>query len=79
MSSGKELERSDFEAQYNSSSSANLPQEMTLVQIERDRIERVLIAANYNISKAASMLGLSRAALYRRLEKYSINKDKIEL
>ncbi|MFI3280333.1 MAG: sigma-54 dependent transcriptional regulator [Rikenellaceae bacterium] len=50
--------------------------DMTLEQIERQRIEKVLIDSKYNISKAAMLLGVSRTALYRRLEKYSIPYNK---
>lgn len=35
-------------------------------------IEKVLVKTEYNISKAAEELGLSRASLYRRIEKYNI-------
>ncbi len=75
MSGGNILERSDFESQYANPTQSNTTHELTLEQIERDRIEKVLVAANYNISKSASMLGVSRAALYRRLDKYSIKKE----
>jgi DNA-binding NtrC family response regulator len=44
----------------------------TLGDLERDAIERALTAHAGNISRAASALGLSRAALYRRIEKYGL-------
>lgn len=43
-----------------------------LSDIEKNTIEKVLIKHNHNISKSAEELGLSRAALYRRIEKYDI-------
>jgi DNA-binding NtrC family response regulator len=43
-----------------------------LSDIEKTTIEKVLIKHDYNISKSAEELGLSRAALYRRIEKYNI-------
>lgn len=46
--------------------------ELQLSEIEKKSIEKVLIKNNYNISKSAEELGLSRAALYRRIEKYEI-------
>lgn len=76
VSPHRRLERNDFEAQYNNSVSNNAQHELTLEEIEKERIENVLVSANYNISKAASMLGISRAALYRRLEKYTIKLDR---
>lgn len=44
----------------------------TLDAIERERIAETLTACGGNISRAAALLGLSRAALYRRMEKYDI-------
>jgi len=45
---------------------------MTLEEMERAMIEEALRQHAGNISHAAETLGLSRAALYRRLEKYGI-------
>lgn len=44
-----------------------------LSDIEKNTIEKVLAKHQYNISKSADELGLSRAALYRRMEKYNIS------
>lgn len=43
-----------------------------LADVEKATIEKVLQKHSFNISKAAEELGLSRAALYRRMEKYEI-------
>ncbi|HEX8810464.1 MAG TPA: helix-turn-helix domain-containing protein [Terracidiphilus sp.] len=40
--------------------------------MEAQLIRKVLRRCNGNISQAADALGLSRAALYRRIEKYGI-------
>ena len=40
---------------------------------ERDLLEKTLREAGGNRSKAAQLLGISRSALYRRLEKHGIN------
>jgi len=45
---------------------------MTLEQVERQMIERSLAQHEGNISQVAKALGLSRAALYRRLEKHGL-------
>ena len=45
---------------------------MTMDEVEKAMIEKSLRHHDGNISKAAESLGLSRAALYRRLEKYRI-------
>ena len=45
---------------------------MTLDEIEKAMIERCLAHFDGNITHAAEALGLSRPALYRRLEKYGL-------
>lgn len=49
--------------------------EIQLSAVEKSAIEKILIKNNNNISKTAEELGLSRASLYRRLEKYNINTN----
>ena len=43
-----------------------------LSDLEKTAIEKSLVKFSGNISKAAEELGLSRAALYRRMEKYNL-------
>jgi DNA-binding NtrC family response regulator len=45
---------------------------MSIDEMEEQLIRRVLRRCDGNISQAAESLGLSRAALYRRIEKYGI-------
>jgi len=45
---------------------------MTLEQVERHLIEKTLQQHQGNISRVAKALGLSRAAVYRRLEKHGL-------
>ena len=45
---------------------------MTLDEIERKTILQALERYQGNLSQVALSLGISRAALYRRLEKYEI-------
>ena len=45
---------------------------MTLDEIERQTILQALDRYKGNLSQVATALGISRAALYRRLEKYNI-------
>jgi len=45
---------------------------MTIEEVEISLIKRAMLLYNNRISKAAQILGLSRNALYRRLEKYRI-------
>lgn len=82
--SGKDvLERPDFEmtmamdarAEQREEASPLLPQvgAMTLDDMEKAMIIKALNHHGGNISRVAAALGLSRAALYRRCEKYGIN------
>lgn len=75
--SGKSrIEASDFE-NYGIMSTArpagNGP--VTLEELERQTISRALERHGGNLSKTAQELGISRAALYRRLDKYGIAYD----
>lgn len=54
---------------------SNNADDFQLSDVEKNTIERVLYKNNYNISKSAEELGLSRAALYRRIEKYDLNNE----
>ena len=76
--SGKEvLDATDFESQYQrhdeSTSTASSFAGMTLDEIERQTILQALERYKGNLSQVATALGISRAALYRRLEKYDIS------
>ena len=48
------------------------PGSMTMDEIEKAMIEKCMVFYAGNITKVAEALGVSRAALYRRLEKYGI-------
>jgi DNA-binding NtrC family response regulator len=47
---------------------------MTLEEMERSMIEKAMAHYNNNVGKVAESLGISRAALYRRLEKFGIKR-----
>jgi DNA-binding NtrC family response regulator len=47
-------------------------EDMTLEEVERALIQKALARYNGNVSQAAQALGLSRSALYRRLEKHGL-------
>lgn len=72
------LEVSDFESavamEAPDSSKTTLPDvgSMTMDEIEKAMIEKSMRHHDGNITRVADSLGLSRAALYRRLEKYGI-------
>jgi len=48
------------------------PDNLTLDHLEQEIITKTLKKHNNNISKSANELGLSRSALYRRMDKYNI-------
>ncbi len=74
--SGKDtLDVSDFKSQNIQSAEAPTVKNMeglTLEEVERQRILQALAQYGNNLSQVASALGVSRPALYRRLEKYNI-------
>jgi len=74
---GKEtLDASDFKAQnIHSTEPATLKNigGLTLEEMERQRILQALEQYGNNLSQVATALGLSRPALYRRLEKHNID------
>ena len=47
-------------------------EEMSLEEVEKHLIQRTLARHEGNVSKAAEALGLSRSALYRRLQKFGL-------
>lgn len=69
------LDKRDFQAQY----TGEIPTETesvrsTLETSERINIEMAIAKSGGNLSRAASMLGISRQALYRRMEKYGMKQ-----
>ena len=73
MSDGDELKTQDFfflkgERNVHSDTSSVL----NLEEVERNTIKRAIDIHSGNISKAADELGLTRASLYRRLEKHGL-------
>ena len=72
------LDASDFDAQYIRHNDQKAAEStsfigMTLDEIERQTILQALERHKGNQSQVAMALGISRAALYRRLEKHNIN------
>ena len=51
---------------------SSMPGSLNLDQLEKQMIERALRMHHFNISMAAAELGLSRGALYRRMEKHGL-------
>jgi len=70
------LTSADFEKQYEQSpgkiSTGKPDSVLPLEEMEKTMILKALELYGYNYSKVATVLGLTRQALYRRLEKYGI-------
>jgi two-component system NtrC family response regulator len=74
VSTNNPLQASDFQQQYQGTSSKQSTdaEGLTLDEVERIAIEKAYEKYHGNISQMAAALGLSRQALYRRMEKYNI-------
>jgi len=71
LSSGEEIEAANLSIGSHRPGAAT-EENMSIDEMEVALIRRVLRRCDGNISQAAESLGLSRAALYRRMEKYGI-------
>ncbi|WP_141276751.1 sigma-54 dependent transcriptional regulator, partial [Myxococcus sp. CA005] len=72
MASGDEVTQEDLLLKRAGREGMARLEEMTLEEVERYLIERALARHEGNVSEAAKGLGLSRSALYRRLQYYGI-------
>lgn len=69
------LTDTDFRGQYvETPASGNIivQSDRKLDEVERQSIETALAKSGGNVSRAAGLLGISRQALYRRMEKYGV-------
>jgi DNA-binding NtrC family response regulator len=71
MASGERLRARDLGLQAPAPTPGSL-EEMPLEDVERVLIQKALARYGGNVSQAAHALGLSRSALYRRLEKHGL-------
>ncbi|MGZ3872678.1 MAG: sigma-54-dependent transcriptional regulator [Mucilaginibacter sp.] len=84
VSKNNELDIEDFRSQLDLSpvkkGNIQLPGigTLTLEEVEIEMIKRAMEYHKNRISKAAAALGLTRSALYRRLDKYQIPYDETE-
>jgi len=73
MSDGNEIHEVDLQLSQQRFTQNNvLPDEMALSNMEKMMVEKAIEKHKGNISRAAAELGLTRAALYRRIEKFGI-------
>ena len=72
MAQGKTIRISDLGLRAASEDGVGTLEDMNLEEVERLLIQKALARYNGNVSHAAKALGLSRSALYRRLERYRL-------
>jgi len=71
ISIGEQIQASDLGLESDKAGSAKI-EDMSLEEVEYLLIKKALARHSGNISHAAEALGLSRSALYRRMEKYGL-------
>jgi DNA-binding NtrC family response regulator len=71
MAMGPHIRAEDLGLRGRGDGAARL-EEMTLEEAEKYLIQKALARYQSNVSRAADALGLSRSALYRRLQQYDI-------
>ena len=71
MATGNTIRAADLGLVTSAESSSSL-EELSLEEVEAMLIKKALARCDGNVSRAADALGLSRSALYRRLEKYGL-------
>jgi len=77
LSEGDLIEPADLQLDYSDASRdrsnvAVAPTILNLDYLEKDTIQKALRKHGFNISRAANELGLTRASLYRRMEKHDL-------
>lgn len=78
MTGKRVLTRADFEsnADMRETATRTAPEDdlLTLDEVERLMVQRAMQQSGRNVTQAAELLGLSRAALYRRLTKHGLTE-----
>jgi DNA-binding NtrC family response regulator len=70
MAEGREIRTADLG--LSAAAPATAVDEMSLEDVETLLIRKALARFDGNVSRAAEFLGLSRSALYRRLQRYGL-------
>ncbi len=72
MAAGEQIEPSELGLGGASGAAAPTLDELSLEEVERYLIRRTLDRTGGNVAEAAGLLGLSRSAMYRRLQKHGL-------
>ncbi len=67
-----ELKRNDLQGKKRDELYSEFPEDMSLEHVEKSHLLRVLEKLNWNKSKAAKALGISRATLRMKIKRYNI-------
>jgi DNA-binding NtrC family response regulator len=62
---------------HRSSGATLIDSSLTLVEIEKQHIERVLIEESGRVERAAKRLGIPRSSLYQKIKKHQIQPSKV--
>ncbi|MGH8501399.1 MAG: sigma-54-dependent transcriptional regulator [Gammaproteobacteria bacterium] len=77
LSNSDTLKRRDLRFEETAWSDANMPDlDLTLLEVERLHIERVLGAEQGHVDRAAARLGIPRSSLYQKIKRYGIAASK---
>src|SRR5580704_1333370 len=72
LATGPQVKAADLGLRAAAAGSAARLEEMSLDEVEHHLIQRTLARYDGNVSQAAKALGLSRSAMYRRLQKHGL-------
>ena len=72
LSETRQLQYDDFMLRLPVYNSQDKEGKFNLEELEKNTIQEVLRHCSGNMTQAASLLGITRTSLYRRLEKYSL-------
>jgi DNA-binding NtrC family response regulator len=72
LSAGSHVRAADLGLRAHAAGGSARLEEMSLDEVERHLIQRTLARHDGNVSQAAKALGLSRSAMYRRLQKHGL-------
>jgi DNA-binding NtrC family response regulator len=72
LAQGEQVEREDLALRGEGGQGESRLENMTLDEVERHLIQRALARSGGQVTEAARALGLSRSALYRRLEHHGL-------
>jgi DNA-binding NtrC family response regulator len=78
LSDGNVLRRGDLRfSQSAGTDSTNPDSDLTLLEVERRHIERVLKEERGRVEQAARRLGIPRSSLYHKIKKFNISSSKV--